>query len=62
MINFDRTKENKWIMQKNISSSELLETFVSGLSNQNNIIELQKFGKYYFFGRESIIKFRYIFD
>lgn len=39
MINFDRTKENKWIMQKNISSSELLETFVSGLSNQNNIID-----------------------
>ena len=39
MINLNRTKENKWIMQKNISSSELLEAFVSGMQNQNNIID-----------------------
>lgn len=38
MINLNRTKENKWIIQKNISSSELLEVFVSGLHKQNNII------------------------
>ena len=39
MINLKRTKENKWIMQKNISSSDLLEAFVSGMQNQNNIID-----------------------
>lgn len=39
MINLNRTKENKWIMQKNISSSDLLEAFVSGMQNQNNIID-----------------------
>ena len=39
MINLNRTKENKWIMQKNISSSELLEAFVCGMQNQNNIID-----------------------
>ena len=38
MINLNRSKENKWIMQKNISSSELLEAFVSGLHKQSNII------------------------
>lgn len=38
MINLTRTKENKWIMQKNISSSELLEAFVSGMNNQSNRI------------------------
>ena len=38
VINLNRSKENKWIMQKNISSSELLEAFVSGMQNQNNII------------------------
>lgn len=39
MINLNRSKDNKWIMQKNISSSELLEAFVSGMQNQNNIID-----------------------
>ena len=39
MINLNRSKENKWIMQKNISSSDLLEAFVSGMQNQNNIID-----------------------
>lgn len=38
MIKLKRTKENKWIMQKNISSSELLEIFVEGMKNQNNKI------------------------
>lgn len=38
MIDLNRTKDNKWIMQKNISSSELLEAFVSGMHKQNNII------------------------
>ena len=38
MINLTRSKENKWIMQKNISSSELLEAFVSGMNNQSNQI------------------------
>lgn len=38
MISLNRSKDNKWIMQKNISSSELLEVFVSGLNNQNNQI------------------------
>lgn len=39
MINLNRSKENKWIMQKNISSSDLFEAFVSGMQNQNNIID-----------------------
>ena len=38
MIDLIRTKENKWIMQKNISSSKLLEAFVSGMLKQSNII------------------------
>ena len=38
MISLRRTKENKWIMQKNISSSELLEAFVTGMHNQSNQI------------------------
>lgn len=36
MINLNRSKDNKWIIQKNISSSELIEAFVSGLHDQNN--------------------------
>ncbi len=39
MIKLNRSKDNKWIMQKNISSSNLLEAFVSGMQNQNNIID-----------------------
>lgn len=39
MINLNRSKENKWIMQKNISSSDLLEAFVFGMQNQNNVID-----------------------
>lgn len=38
MISLNRSKENKWIMQKNISSSKLLEAFVSGMHQQSNII------------------------
>jgi hypothetical protein len=39
MIKLNRSKENKWIMQKNISSSDLLEAFVSGMQKQNNIVD-----------------------
>ncbi len=39
LINLNRSKENKWILQKNISSSDLLEAFVSGMNNQKNIID-----------------------
>lgn len=38
MINLNRSKDNKWIMQKNISDSDLLETFVEAMHNQSNII------------------------
>lgn len=38
MINLNRSKDNKWIMQKNISDSDLLEAFVEGMQKQNNII------------------------
>ena len=39
MINLNRSMDNKWILQKNISSSDLLEAFVSGMQNQNNVID-----------------------
>ncbi len=39
MIKLNRSKDNKWIMQKNISSSDLFEVFVEAMNNQNNIID-----------------------
>lgn len=38
MIDLIRTKESKWILQKNISSNKLMEAFVEGMNNQSNII------------------------
>ena len=39
MIELNRSKENKWILQKNISSSHLIKVFVDALDNQDNIID-----------------------
>lgn len=38
MINLNRSKENKWILQKNISSDDLFEAFISGMATQDNQI------------------------
>ena len=38
MIELNRSKQNKWILQKNISSSDLVETFVEAMKKQNDII------------------------
>lgn len=38
MIELNRSKQNKWILQKNISSSDLVETYVEALKKQNDII------------------------
>lgn len=38
MINLMRTKESRWILQKNISSSELIEAFVEAMRDQDNKI------------------------
>ena len=37
MITLNRTKEEKWIIQKNISSNEIMKNFVEILSNQDEI-------------------------
>ena len=39
MISLNRTKENKWILQKNISSDDLFKAFIQGLSTQGNQID-----------------------
>ena len=39
MISLNRTKENKWILQKNISSVDLFKAFIQGLSTQGNQID-----------------------
>ena len=39
LIELDRSKENKWILQKNISSVPKFIDFVDALSNQNNVID-----------------------
>lgn len=38
MIHLTRTKESRWILQKNISSSELIEAFVEAMREQDNKI------------------------
>lgn len=42
MLNLNRSKDNKWIFQKNISSSDLIESFVDALKQQNNEIDKEK--------------------
>lgn len=37
-MNFNRSKENKWIFQKNISSTKLIKAYVDALDKQYNII------------------------
>ena len=39
MIELNRSMENKWILQKNISSSKLLKTFVEALSEDDNEVD-----------------------
>ena len=43
MIGLNRRKDNKWIMQKNISSDEILIEFVSLLSNKKVDIDYKEF-------------------
>ncbi len=38
MINLNRAKDNKWILQKNISSDDLFDAFIYGMSIQDNQI------------------------
>lgn len=39
MIKLNRSKYNKWILQKNISSDELFDAFISGMATQDNQID-----------------------
>ncbi|WQW45900.1 hypothetical protein KVM81_03035 [Helicobacter pylori] len=41
MIKLNRSKGNKWILQKNISSTELMQAYVSAIKEQNNEINTQ---------------------
>ena len=45
MIELNRSKDNKWILQKNISSIPLFIDFVDALSNQDNIIDASNIKK-----------------
>lgn len=45
MIELNRSKDNKWILQKNISSVPLFIDFVDALSNQDNIIDASNIKK-----------------
>ncbi|SUX06700.1 hypothetical protein [Campylobacter lari] len=41
MINLDRSKDNKWILQKNINSAKLMQAYIGALKKQNNEINNQ---------------------
>lgn len=41
MIELDRTKENRWILQKNINSSDLIKAFVEAMKEQGNEIDAE---------------------
>lgn len=41
MIELERSKDHKWILQKNISSKSLLIDFVGALKDQDNIIDAE---------------------
>lgn len=41
MIELERSKDHKWILQKNISSKSLLIDFVGALNDQDNIIDAE---------------------
>lgn len=41
MIKLNRTKENRWILQKNISSSNLIKAFVEAMKEQGNAIDAE---------------------
>ena len=41
MIELERSKNHKWILQKNISSKSLLIDFVGALNDQDNIIDAE---------------------
>lgn len=41
MIELNRSKDNKWILQKNISSTKLMEAYIDALKKQNNEINRQ---------------------
>ncbi|GAA6944588.1 hypothetical protein VN0381_07880 [Helicobacter pylori] len=41
MIKLNRSKDNKWILQKNISSTELMQAYVNAMREQNNEINTQ---------------------
>ena len=38
MIELERSKDHKWILQKNISKVSLFIDFIDALSNQDNLI------------------------
>ena len=39
MIELDRRKNNKWILQKNISSNQIIESYLEVISNSNTEID-----------------------
>ncbi len=41
MIKLNRSKDNKWILQKNISSTELMQAYVNVMREQNSEINTQ---------------------
>ena len=45
MIELERSKDHKWILQKNISSKSLLIDFVGALNEQDNIIDAENIKK-----------------
>lgn len=42
MLKLNRTKDNKWIFQKNISSSNLISTYIDAMALQKNVINPEK--------------------
>lgn len=42
MLKLNRTKENRWIFQKNISSSNLISAYIDAMAQQDNIINSEE--------------------
>ncbi len=42
MLNLNRSKDNKWIFQKNISSNQLIKAFIEAMEEQGNIIDAER--------------------
>ena len=41
MIKLERTKKNRWVLQKNINSSKLIKAFVEAMKDQLNEINAE---------------------